>query len=226
FIRGPAGGNPADGNHIRIARETRVANISIVAADIWIGTCSSAQGGFIIASAILKRRVAHPGVVASVGVFPERSGTNGRVVFTGNVLPHRSGTNAGIVRTGGVVPKRCSANRGQTAAGGVHEERSKTNGQVEGAVAVGERLSPNGHVKVASRVAAKRPRTNRHVILPAGIGSKRIGTHGGIVDPSGGIDTVQRSFSPSCVSPPRTRAVAVLCFERRRKRKPGKRQKY
>src|SRR4030095_5418030 len=86
----------------------------------------------------------------------------------------------------------------------------------------GKRLGPNGHVKVASGVASKRPRTNRHVILTGSIGSKRIGTHGGIVDPSAGIDTVQRGRSHSCVSTPRTRAWAVLCFERRRKRKPGK----
>ena len=38
FVRGSAGGNPADGNHILIAGKTRIANVDIVADDIWIGT--------------------------------------------------------------------------------------------------------------------------------------------------------------------------------------------
>src|SRR6202035_4181497 len=39
---GAAGGNPADGNHIFIAGETRIAEIEIVAHDIRVGTGVSA----------------------------------------------------------------------------------------------------------------------------------------------------------------------------------------
>src|SRR5919106_5308519 len=41
-VIGSAGGNPADGNHILIAGETRITDIDIIAADVWIGTRSSA----------------------------------------------------------------------------------------------------------------------------------------------------------------------------------------
>ena len=52
--RSLAGGNPVDGNHIGIAGKTGIADIDIIASDIWIGTRSSAEGGIEIASAILK----------------------------------------------------------------------------------------------------------------------------------------------------------------------------
>src|SRR4030095_9814187 len=155
----------------------------------------------------------------AVLVFHQGSGTNGRVRLPGSVLPHRSGTNGGIVRSGRVCPERCRPNSAVSVAG-VHKERSKTNGHVEVAVAVGERLCPNGHVLKASGVVLKRPRTNHHVITATGIVSKRTGTDGGIVDPSG--DRVQRARSQCCISTCATSAWA-LCFERRRKRKPAKR---
>ena len=66
FIIGSAGSNAADGNHILIAGKTGIADVDIVVADFWIRTRSSAQGGVEIASAILKRSVAHRSVVASV----------------------------------------------------------------------------------------------------------------------------------------------------------------
>ena len=56
FVMSSAGGNPADGNHILIAGKTGIADVDIVADDIWIGTRVSAYGGIEIASAILKRR--------------------------------------------------------------------------------------------------------------------------------------------------------------------------
>ena len=55
-----AGGNPADGNHILIAGKAGIADVDIVADDVWIGTRSSAYRGNKIASAILKRRRCPP----------------------------------------------------------------------------------------------------------------------------------------------------------------------
>jgi len=136
-----------------------------------------------------------------------------------DVFAHRIGAN-GRVETGGcVVPERCSANSGEMVTAGVLEQRSETNGQVVVGDAVSERLRSNGHVKVAAHVSAKCATTNRDVISAVSSTRKRIFTHGGIVDPSG--DRVQRAVSHTCVSTPGTRAWAIDCFERRRKRKPG-----
>ena len=39
LVMSSAGGNPADGKHILIAGKTGIADIDIIADDIWIGTC-------------------------------------------------------------------------------------------------------------------------------------------------------------------------------------------
>jgi hypothetical protein len=67
-VIGSAGGDPADGKHILIAGKTGIADVHIVADDVWIRTCSSAQGDVEIASAILKRQIAHRSIVAPVDV--------------------------------------------------------------------------------------------------------------------------------------------------------------
>jgi hypothetical protein len=72
LVRSLAGGNPADGNHIGIAGKTGIADIDIVASDIWIGTRSSAEGGIEIASAILKCQVTHRSVVALANAVLQR----------------------------------------------------------------------------------------------------------------------------------------------------------
>src|SRR5438067_2288243 len=92
FIIDSARSNPADGNHILIAAKTGIADIDIVAADSWIGTCSSTQGSVEIASATLKRCVAHRSVVASVSIGLQRERAHSGIVGTVVVIDHGGGS--------------------------------------------------------------------------------------------------------------------------------------
>ena len=75
-----AGGNAANRKHVLIASKAGIADVDIVADDVWIGTGVSAYGGDKIASAILKRAVADGSVVASVSVGLQRERAHCRIV--------------------------------------------------------------------------------------------------------------------------------------------------
>src|SRR5258708_19882596 len=55
-VRRPAGGNPADGNHILIAGKTGIADVDIIAPDAWVGTGVTAYRGDGIPSAAVRSR--------------------------------------------------------------------------------------------------------------------------------------------------------------------------
>ena len=104
-----AGGNPADGNHVLIAGKTGIADVDIVAADVWIGTRASAYRGIEIASAILKRRVAHRSVVAAVSVGLQRERAHGRIVGTVVVIDQGGCSKGAVPCARGVEQKSCGA---------------------------------------------------------------------------------------------------------------------
>ena len=69
-------------NHILIAVKARIADVNIIAANAGIGTRASAYGVVEMASAILKRRVAHRSVVASVSIGLQRERAHSGIVST------------------------------------------------------------------------------------------------------------------------------------------------
>src|SRR6476646_7024692 len=80
FVRGPAGGNPADGNHILVASKTGIANIEIVGNEIWIGTRSSAHGNNVASvNIVFQRERAHSGIVVTVVVIYQGGCSKGAV---------------------------------------------------------------------------------------------------------------------------------------------------
>jgi len=109
LVRSSAGGDPADGKHVGIAGKTGIADIDIVADDSWFSTRSSAQGGIVIASAILKCRAAHCRVVASVSVGLERERAHSGIV-SAVVVIDQSGCSKGAVPCArGIEQKSCGA---------------------------------------------------------------------------------------------------------------------
>ena len=105
LVRGPAGGNPADGNHIGIAGKTGIADIDIVADDVWIGTRCSAYGSIVIASAILKRPAAHCRVVASGSVGLQRERAHTGIVSSVVVVDHGGCSKGAVPCARGVEQK-------------------------------------------------------------------------------------------------------------------------
>ena len=105
FVIGSAGGNPADGNHIGVAGKTGIADINIVADDIWIGTRFKAYGSIVFASAILKCLAAHRSVVASVSVVLQRERAHSRVAGTVVVIDHGACSKGAVLCARGVEYK-------------------------------------------------------------------------------------------------------------------------
>ena len=92
-----------------IAGKTGIADIDIVADDIWIGTRSSAEGSIVIASAILKRRAAHRSVVASVSIGLQRERAHSGIVGTVVVIDHGGCSKGAVPCARGVEQKSCGA---------------------------------------------------------------------------------------------------------------------
>jgi hypothetical protein len=107
LVRSSAGDNPADGNHILAAAKTRIADVNIIAANAGIGTRASAYGVVEIASAILKRRVAHRTVVASVSIGLQRERAHSGIVGTVVVIDD-GGCSKGAVPVLAVLSKRAA----------------------------------------------------------------------------------------------------------------------
>ena len=96
LVRGLAGGNPADGNHVIVAAKTGIADVDIIAADVGISTRCSAHGGIKITSAVLKRPAAHCRVVASVSVGLQRERAHSGIVSS-VVVVDQGGCSKGAV---------------------------------------------------------------------------------------------------------------------------------
>ena len=130
FVSSPAGGNPANGNHIGIAGKTGIADIDIVAGDFWVGTGSSAQCSIELASAILKRGVTHCSVCAAVNVVLQRERAHSRVGGTVVIINQGGCSQSTVFYARGVEQKRCGTHC-RIGIGIVGNQRSGANAGVE-----------------------------------------------------------------------------------------------
>jgi len=141
LVRRSAGGNPADGNHVIVAGKTGIADVDIIAEDAWIGTRVSAQGDEIIASAILKREVAHRSVVAPVSVGLQRERAHSRIIGAVVVVDQGGCSKGAVPCARGVEQKSCGAHC-RIGICVVGDQRSGANAGVETAGASPKQCIP------------------------------------------------------------------------------------
>ena len=108
-VRGTAGRNSADGNHIGLAGHTGIADIDIVAARSLIDTGSEPDSG----------------VAAAGGVSIERRITVGRVVAAGCVVRERISASGTVKKPAGVAKERKNARGGVETAIGIVKQGPK-----------------------------------------------------------------------------------------------------
>ena len=168
--------NPADGNHILIAGKTGIADIDIVANDIWIDTRVPRLWQYCNRQCYFEVRATHCSVVAAVSVVLQRERAHSRIggtvviiyqggcsqgtVFYACVLSKRAAVPTAVLESALFSDQRSGANPGVEIGGGSPKQRIPTNSRISSpAGEVTQRVTPFRRREI--RLAPVRRRSER-----------------------------------------------------------------